>query len=102
MWSWLFQSQTSWPLGAHLLQLGVDDGGVAGAAVGARVDVALLDVGADQVVAVTQELQVVGVGRGADGLEGADQAPVEAVDLPSGRTELSNQRTFPFGSTLVS
>ena len=81
MWSWVFQSQTSWPPGLTSCSSALLDGGVARAAVGARVDVALQDVGADQVVAVGQELQVVAVGAVADRVEGADEAPVEAVDL---------------------
>ena len=43
---------------------------------------ALLDVGAQQEVAVPHRLEVVRVGLWADGVQGADEAPVEPVDLP--------------------
>ncbi len=61
--------------------------GVAGAAVGARVDVLLPDVRADQVVAVAQQLQVVDVGPAADAVEGAYEASIQAVDLPAGGSD---------------
>ena len=54
---------------------------------GARVDVLPPDVGADQVIAVAQELKIMGVGPAPDAIESAYEAAVEAVDLPSRRTE---------------
>ena len=61
----------------------------------------LQDLSADQVVAVGQELQIVAVRVVANRLEGADQSPVEAVNLEPVAMP-SYQRTFPFGSTLMS